>query len=271
MDLCIGREEHSKFWPFQGPGFYLLQGPLCLLCLYSLRITQEHVNSSARWHHWACDLRQEWACLQESQTPALLHLSAFISYFHSVRHGRHPYSIPAEPASSSYPCPSLADTPHNTAWGVREAAPGQTPQLPIVPTQSLVVFQSINVLWINVCLWPISRTPSGCYCQFCQFYSGFLSGRICWSHLITARSTTLLYLLLALLSQSFTRVFFIFLFWSISKTPNYREYNEHVCPQHSAQEMKHCRYVWGSTFTSPWLCSIFSFANGNHCPKLGIY
>jgi len=63
--------------------------------------------------------------------------------------------------------PALAETPYDTAWGVWEAAPGQTPQLLIVPTQSLAVVQGINEPQTAVCLWLISRTLKWLLCQFC--------------------------------------------------------------------------------------------------------
>lgn len=170
MDLGVGREQCSKLWPLPVlPGLLLQVHSVSDLHAHSVKVMQEGKQFQLRDHHAACGLRQEHTWLQcwagRDRHRPFSTCPSPRNHFH--RHGRHPPFRHCRASPQSSPPTLPRQKLHTTHWGVWEAAPGQTPQLPIVPTQSPAAFQNINEPQIVVCLWLISRALKWLLCQFC--------------------------------------------------------------------------------------------------------
>lgn len=166
------------------PPWVASASPLSLTYMHSLRAIQECKQLQLSGYHGACGLSNKniLGCnigLGETDTSPFSTFLPPWSHFH-----RQQCRARVSPTFLSWPGkpsvlathPALAETPYNRTW-MWEAAPGQTPQFPIVLTQSLAVFQNINEPQIVVCLWSISKHWSGCFVSFVHFYSCFLLRR----------------------------------------------------------------------------------------------
>lgn len=156
------------------PAWVTPASPVSYLQAHSLKVIWECKQLQLRDQHGACGLRQEhtWRQPWAGRDRHWSFSTCLSLRRHFQRQQCRAWVSPTLPSlqgklSVLATRPAPAETPNDIAWGVWEAAPGQTLQLPIVPPQSLAAVQNINEPQIVVCLWLISRTLKWLLCQFC--------------------------------------------------------------------------------------------------------